>query len=119
MMPDFLKNVIKNNLEALKQERGLILSEGILFFFLGFLATALPVVSSLSLEIFFGALFVIGGLAQTIRTYKTWGMEGSLITLCGSLLTFVVGIIMLVNPLAGLFALTSILGVYFLFDGFA
>jgi uncharacterized membrane protein HdeD (DUF308 family) len=115
MQPD----LFRNNIQIFKQSRGLILFEGILYAILGCLAIAAPVISSLATAIFLGILFVAGGLTQLFRTSKTWGIEGSWIALFSAIISLIAGIIMIINPLVALWAITTILIIYFVLDGIA
>ena len=111
--------MFKKNLEVFKNCKGVILFEGILYIILGWLAIIQPVISSLATAIFLGILFLVGGILQLIRTIKAWGVAGSGLALFSAIITLVAGALMLTNPVVALFALTTILAVYFLLDGIA
>jgi uncharacterized membrane protein HdeD (DUF308 family) len=112
-------DLFKMNMEIFKQNRKLILVEGCLFFALGCLAISAPVLWSFGADIFLGLLFLVGGVAQSVRTWKTWEGPGSWLACFSALLMLIAGVIMLVNPIIGLVAITTILGIYFFFDGIA
>jgi uncharacterized membrane protein HdeD (DUF308 family) len=101
------------NLRALRENRGLILFEGILFLVLGFLAVSMPVLFTFATDLVIGMLLLAGGITQLFRTYKTWGMKGSWLSCASSLLTIIAGSMLITRPLAGIIALTAILAVYF------
>jgi len=113
MGPDFFDF----DVETLRRNRGMFLVEGILFLVLGCLAIAMPILFTLAADFLFGILFIVGGIAQLVRVYKTWGISGTWPSLFVSLITLCAGIIMLINPLAGILALTSLLAAYFLCAG--
>ena len=93
---------------------GLILV-GILAFVGGVLALINPFAASISVEIFVGWLFLIGGAlgmaaAFRLQTDRLW-------PLLSALAMFAIGVFMIANPLAGLMALTVLIAVAFLFSG--
>lgn len=109
----------ENNLSVFKRHRGLILFEGILFFILGCLAIASPVIFTYGIDLLFGIIFVVGGATQLFRVARTWGVKGTSIALIGALITFFAGILLLVSPTTGILALTTVLAIYFVIAGIA
>ncbi len=110
-------NFFENSHKILKQNRRLILSEGCLFTLLGILAICAPVIFTVGLDILFGILFIIGGVAQIFRAFKVWGVHGSWPSLFWGCLTLFAGAVMLTNPVIGIVALTSVLIAFFLLEG--
>jgi uncharacterized membrane protein HdeD (DUF308 family) len=105
--------------EGLQNNRHLLLFEGIIFTLLGFLAVALPGISTLSAELFLGWLLILGGVIQLYRTFKTHegrGFVGSLLT---GLIYLFFGILLVVYPIAGIFSLTILLTFFFIAEGIA
>ena len=113
MQPKF----IGPSLEIFKKNRCFLLWEGILFMLLGILAICAPVIFTIGFDFLFGFLFVVGGIAQIFRVFKTWGIEGSWPAFFWGILTLFAGGIMLANPVAGILALTSILIAFFFLEG--
>lgn len=107
-------------MEWLQNHRNLLLVEGILFAILGFLAVALPGISTLSTELFIGWLLVFGGVFQLYRAFKGRhegpGFIGSLLT---GLLYVIFGILLVLFPIAGIFSLTILLILFFIAEGIA
>lgn len=107
-------------MEWLQNNRNLMLIEGIIFVILGFLAVALPGISTLSAELFIGWLLIFGGIVQLYRTFKGHHERPEFI---GSLLTgflyLIFGILLILFPLAGIFSLTILLMIFFLAEGIA
>jgi uncharacterized membrane protein HdeD (DUF308 family) len=109
----------KNNLSVLQKQRSVILCEGFLFIVLGGLAMGMPFFFTLATEVLLGILLFVGGLMQLYRTVKTWGIESSLMTLFGALLTLFAGGVLIAQPMIGILALTAIVAIYFAFNGLA
>jgi len=112
MGPDFFGDY----LAVFKKHRGLLLFEGILFILLGCFAIATPVVFTFATDFLLGAIFLVGGVALLYHTFKTWGISGSWLSLLAALLTGCAGFILLTKPVTGIIALTTVLGIYFLFE---
>lgn len=102
------------------QPRTLLIVEGVIFTILGFLAVALPGISTLSVELFIGWLLVFAGAVQLFRTLKAGrqatGFVGTLLT---SILYIIFGILLLVFPVQGILSLTFLLSLFFIVEGIA
>lgn len=106
-------------MDWLKNHRTLLLVEGVIIAILGFLAVALPGISTLSVELFIGWLLVFGGIVQLYKTFKhrdALGFAGSLII---AILYLVFGILLLIFPVAGVISLTILLMIFFIAEGIA
>jgi uncharacterized membrane protein HdeD (DUF308 family) len=103
---------------TLKQSVGWAVGLGILLIILGFVAIATPFFASIAVGIFLGWLFMIGGIVQAIYAFQHDRRRSSLIFhLLLGILSIVAGILLVVNPLAGVVSLTLIIGIYFFIDG--
>ncbi len=105
-------------MDLVRENRGLIIFEGILFLILGIAAIALPVVFTFGVEQLIGWLFVIGGIIQAYRCYRFWGSTSFWTTLLSSILSLIIGILLITKPLAGIITLTLLLTCYFIIEGF-
>ncbi|WP_068470969.1 HdeD family acid-resistance protein [Candidatus Protochlamydia phocaeensis] len=106
-------------IDLLQKSRNLLLIEGILFALLGFLAVAMPGISTLSTELFIGWLILFGGIFQAYRTFiarQAPGFWGSLLT---SILYIIFGLLMVIFPVAGIISLTLLLIFFFALEGIA
>lgn len=106
-------------MDELKNHRNLLLFEGIIFAILGFLAVALPGISTLSTELFIGWLLIFGSVIQLYRTIQNRharGFTGSLLT---GILYLIFGILLILFPVAGIFSLTILLTAFFILEGIA
>lgn len=104
-------------MDAIIKNRKFFIFEGILFLILGALATALPQITTLSVELIIGWLFIFGGLVQLYRTWQLesaghrWGVFFS------ALLSLILGIGLVAFPILGILSLTILLTAFFIVDG--
>lgn len=105
--------------DFIQNNRNLLLIEGILFAILGFIAIAIPGISTLSTELFIGWFILFGGLIQIYRTLKARKESGFWGSLLVSALYIIFGILLLIYPVAGIISLTLLMMFFFLFEGIA
>lgn len=103
--------------DYLKEKRGLIITEGVLFTILGIVAVILPTISTLAIELFLGWIMLFSGCIQLFRTFS----DKAHISFWGSLLTstlyVVAGILLIIYPLTGIVSLTLLLMFFFILEG--
>jgi len=97
----------------------LFLVEGIILVILGLAAIILPPIATLAVEILFGWLFLISGIAGLIMTFMMRQAPGFWWSLVSAILGIAVGIVLLVWPLSGVLSLTFVLIVFFTIEGIA
>lgn len=102
-----------------QQHWKLFLFEGILLVILGFFAVALPVVSTLSIELIIGWLFLFGGIVQIVRAFQSHEDPGFWVALASGALSVIIGALLLFYPLTGILTLTILLTIYFILEGIA
>ena len=95
------------------------LIEGILLAILGLAAMIVPPLASLAVTIFVGWLLLISGIAGLALTFWARGMPGFWWSLISAVLALIAGIILLAQPVQGVYTLTLVIGVYFLAEGVA
>jgi uncharacterized membrane protein HdeD (DUF308 family) len=95
----------------------LVLAQGIVMMVLGFLAVAEPNVATIAVGIFVGWLFFIGGIFRAMSVWQSRGMPGFAWSLLTALLAIVLGLILIVRPLAGVLTLTMVLIAFFILEG--
>ncbi len=95
----------------------LFLAEGIILVVLGVLAVAAPFVAGVAATLFIGWLFLFAGVSGLIFTYQSRTAPGFWWALLSSAVAVLAGLMLLFNPLVGLFSLTFVLIAYFLVDG--
>lgn len=106
-------------MESIQRNRNFYLIEGVIFAILGILAIALPGLFTLTVELFIGWLFVIGGIVLGYRTITAKGAPGFWFSLFSAIIYIIIGLLLVFNPLAGVLTLTALLIILFLIQGFA
>lgn len=92
------------------------LVQGVLMIALGTLAVALPVVTTLAVEILVGWLFVIGGVWRAIWLARSSRMPGFGWSLAMAMVAIALGAMLVMMPLAGALTLTMLLITFFVLD---
>lgn len=103
--------------KAAPQNRWLLIVVGIVTVVAGVAALLMPLLASLTAAILVGWLLVISGafgLVTAFRRRDGWQLAAAFAV---SLVSIVGGLLMLVQPVAGIFALTTILIAYFAASG--
>ncbi len=87
-------------------------------FVLGLAAIASPLIAGAAVGAFVGWLFIVGSIVQVIDAFQHHRSNGSLLVrLLLSLLYLIVGILLVLNPLAGAASLALGIGIFFFIDG--
>jgi uncharacterized membrane protein HdeD (DUF308 family) len=97
----------------------LFLIEGIILVILGLAAIVIPPIATLAVEILFGWLFLISGIAGLITTFMMRQAPGFWWSLVSAVLGIAAGIVLLLWPLSGVLTLTFVLIVFFAIEGVA
>lgn len=114
---DLAGKTVELDLKAVSERWGWFMGLGILLILLGVIAIGAPFASGIAIGLLVGWLLVISGVAHGVHAFKATGWRGGVVqALCG-LLYLVVGVMMIVNPIAGLLALTATVLVYFVVSG--
>ena len=95
----------------------LMLVSGLLLEILGVLAFAMPLLSTLAVDIFVGWLFFIGGVVRVATLLRARHWPGYWWSLTSGILAIVVGTLLVMSPWRGMLTLTMILAVLFLVEG--
>ena len=95
----------------------LFLAEGIVMLVLGLLAIAVPEVASLAIAVLIGWLFFVGGIFRTISVWQHRAMPGFGWSLAAAILAIILGLILLLRPVAGVLTLTIVLVAFFILEG--
>lgn len=115
-LPD-LNNVRRRLASAIHDHWKLFLVEGIVMVVLGLVAIAVPEVASLAITIFIGWLFFVGGIFRTVSVVQHRTMPGFGWALATALLAIILGLVLLLRPIAGVLTLTLALVVFFVLEG--
>lgn len=97
----------------------LFLAQGILMVVLGFLAVAEPNVATVAVGLFVGWLFFIGGIFRAVSVWQSRQLPGFAWSLLTAVLAIVLGLILILRPLAGVLTLTMVLVAFFIVEGVA
>jgi uncharacterized membrane protein HdeD (DUF308 family) len=95
------------------------LIEGIILVILGAAAILVPPLATLSVAIFLGWLFLIGGIVGLIATFRMRNAPGFWWSLFSDLLGIVAGVVLIGWPASGAVSLTLVVIVFFAFEGVA
>lgn len=111
---------LKSEMKAAAREHWkAFLIEGILLVVLGLAAIIVPPLASLAVTIFVGWMFLISGVAGLALTFWARGVPGFWWALISAVLAIVAGGVLLAQPVQGVYALTLVIGVYFVAEGVA
>jgi uncharacterized membrane protein HdeD (DUF308 family) len=104
---------------SLREHWVLFLVEGIILVILGLAAIVVPPIATLAVELLFGWLFLISGIAGLITTFLMRQAPGFWWSLVSAILGIEAGIVLLLWPLSGIVTLTLVLIVFFTIEGVA
>lgn len=105
-------------LEELKHNWGWFLALGAFLIVLGLVAISFSVLTTLASVVLFGWLLVVSGVVQAIHVFwreRKW--SGFFLDLFAGVLSFVVGFMLLANPLAGAKTLTLLIAMFLFIGG--
>lgn len=110
----FMKKV---DIEILSGSKKPMMIFGLIFIALGLLAILLPVAASVTIELFVGVLFILGGISgllMALQRYQgsTWWLHAVF-----GLISVALGMSFIFNPTSGLISLTLILVFIFAIEG--
>jgi uncharacterized membrane protein HdeD (DUF308 family) len=97
----------------------LFLAQGIVMMVLGFLAVAEPNVATVAVGIFVGWLFFVGGIFRALSVWRSRQLPGFAWSMLTAVLAIVLGLILILRPLAGVLTLTMVLVAFFVIEGIA
>src|ERR1700757_1052252 len=97
----------------------LFLDQGIVMMILGSLAVVVPILATLAVEIFVGWLFLVAGLFRAVWVWRSRQMPGFAWSLLTAVLAIILGLVLILRPLAGVLTLTMVLVAFFIVEGIA
>lgn len=105
-------------MESIRRNPALFMIEGILFIFLGTLAIAVPQLTTISIALIVGFVFVLGGIYRFFRTIiHRKEVRYFWLSLVTAILAVLIGAYLLANPIVSIFIMTLLLAAFFLLDG--
>ncbi len=103
--------------EKIRSNRRWLTVLGIVLIIIGVLAILMPLVSSIVVVAWFGAFFIIAGVAQIVQAFQAKGWEKGLGHVLIGLVYALGGLMMVFNPLAGMIALSRFVVAMLLVSG--
>ena len=103
--------------EQIREHKALFWIGGILSILFGALAIAAPFLATLAAEITLGGLLAAGGFVMAVMAFRARSASRIASALALGLLALAAGVLLLANPISGLFAITTVLIAYFLASG--
>ena len=104
-------------MENAKKNKGTFYALGIILVILGILAIALPGAALLALELLIGAILLVVGIIVMVGAFRMRKAGGFASSFILGLLALIIGILLLVYPLAGMITLGTLLMVYLIIGG--
>ena len=93
------------------------LALGLLLELLGIMAFAMPLLSTLAIDIFIGWLLFVGGIARVVTLLRARHWPVYWWSLASGVLAIIVGTALVMRPLSGVLTLTMLLSVVFFVEG--
>jgi uncharacterized membrane protein HdeD (DUF308 family) len=103
--------------KTIRENRVWFWGGGILFLLIGTVAILMPYLATIGAELFIGALFAVSGVIELVRAFRLRGKLRIAGTALFGLITAIAGVLLLLFPLPGALALTSVIGALFLIGG--
>lgn len=103
--------------EALRTHWRLFLFQGVVMLILGGLAIAEPVLATVAVDIYIGALLLVSGVVGLIVMFSARDVPAFLWTLLTAALSMAVGIMLIWKPTEGAMSLTIVLTAFFIAEG--
>lgn len=100
-----------------RENWGWMLALGVALIVLGIAAFVLPVAASIAVEALVAAAMLIGGVLQGVHAWRTEGWKARSLAIVSALLYLAGAVLLFLNPLAGLVALTLVAISVILADG--
>jgi uncharacterized membrane protein HdeD (DUF308 family) len=107
----------RHELEAMRGNWLWFVILGAVLIVLGFVALGSVVIASLAVEMAFGILLLIAGVAEAIGSFWVRRWSGFFLHLLSGILSIVVGVLLVARPAMGLVAITLLVACLFLVSG--
>lgn len=96
---------------------GWVIVWGILLIVAGVLAVLSPPIAALAAELLLGWLFVFAGVVQIVYAFQQRGHDGFGLKVLSGLLALLLGIFLLLRPIAGIASIALLIGAFMLASG--
>lgn len=114
LAPDDIRQAVTT---AIATHWKMFLIQGLILCGLGLLAMAMPLLSTLAIDIFIGWLFMIGGILRVLSLIRAKHVPGYWWSMLGAVLAIVLGMVLIARPADGALTLTMILLILFAVEG--
>jgi uncharacterized membrane protein HdeD (DUF308 family) len=111
------RRVLRHELEAIRANWVWFLALGITLIIIGTIAVGMPFVASLATAVTFGALLLVGGIAQLAGAFWTRDWSGFFLNLLMGVLYVVLGLFFVRDPGDALLAMTLLLACMLMVGG--
>jgi uncharacterized membrane protein HdeD (DUF308 family) len=111
------RRVLRHELEAIRANWVWFLALGIILIVIGTIAVGMPFVASLATAVTFGALLLVGGIAQLAGAFWTRDWSGFFLSLLMGVLYVVLGLFFVRDPGDALLAMTLLLACMLMVGG--
>lgn len=109
--------VFDTGVHELRRNWGWLLALGIVLIFLGVIALIDSVAVSVISIIFFGWVLIFAGIIEAVQAFRHRKGSHFFLHVLDAVFSFIVGIMLLRNSLAGLLVMTLLLAMYFIVTG--
>jgi uncharacterized membrane protein HdeD (DUF308 family) len=103
--------------DAVRQNSGLFLAQGIIMTLLGIVAVIWPQISTLAVEAYFGWVFLFSGVVGLVMMFSAPSAAAFLWSLLTGALALFAGVLLLWHPVEGVVSLTLVLIAFFIAEG--
>ena len=111
------RRVLRHELEAIRGNWGWLLALGIVLIVIGMIAVGMPLAASVASAVAFGALFLVGGIAQLVGAFWTREWSGFFLSLLMGVIYVVLGLMFLRHPGEALMAMSLFLACALMVSG--
>ena len=112
-----LRDVERAISETVRTYWVLFLVQGVIMMVLGLLAIIWPQISTLTVDIYVGWMFLLSGLVGLVTMFLAPNVEAFLWSLLTAALSLFVGVLLLWHPVEGAVSLTLVLIAFFIVEG--
>src|SRR5579863_5980887 len=103
--------------QALSAHWRMLMFQGGVLIVLGVLAIGMPMVATIAVDIFFGWLFLISGIAGLVTIFRADDVTAFLWSIVTAALSLALGVFLIWRPIAGVYSLTLALTGFFIAEG--
>lgn len=114
-----MRSLNKQIVDIIQAHRKAFLWQGVVMILLGVAAAAAPVFATLTAEVLFGWLMLLGGTIRLVGMLSTRKTPGAWWQVVIALVLLAFGVFLIVQPLAGVITLTQLFLVYLIAHGIA